>query len=64
MPSEQGYWKWVTEKAGEICQLYGYQRIDTPVLRTRVYFCTALAMKRILCRSRCTHWIAVEIESV
>ncbi len=31
LPAEQGYWKWVTEKAGEICQLYGYQRIDTPV---------------------------------
>jgi histidyl-tRNA synthetase len=31
LPSEQGYWKLVTEKAGEMCQLYGYQRIDTPV---------------------------------
>jgi histidyl-tRNA synthetase len=31
LPPEQGYWKWITEKAGEIAQLYGYQRIDTPV---------------------------------
>ena len=31
LPAEQAWWKWITEKAGEICQLYGYQRIDTPV---------------------------------
>ena len=31
LPVEQNYWKWITEKAGEICRLYGYQRIDTPV---------------------------------
>ncbi|MDM8000804.1 MAG: histidine--tRNA ligase [Dehalococcoidia bacterium] len=31
LPPEQGYWKWVTEKAAEMCRLYGYQRIDTPV---------------------------------
>jgi len=31
LPVEQGYWRWVTEKASEICQLHGYQRIDTPV---------------------------------
>lgn len=31
LPPEQGYWKWVTEKAAQISQLYGYQRIDTPV---------------------------------
>ncbi len=31
LPTEQGYWKWITEKAAEICRLYGYQRIDTPV---------------------------------
>ena len=28
--AEQGYWKWITGKAAELCRLYGYQRIDTP----------------------------------
>jgi histidyl-tRNA synthetase len=31
LPQEQAYWRFVEEKAGQICQLYGYQRIDTPV---------------------------------
>ena len=31
LPAEQGYWKWITGKAAELCRLYGYQRIDTPV---------------------------------
>jgi len=31
LPQEQAYWRFVEEKAGVICQLYGYQRIDTPV---------------------------------
>ncbi len=31
LPAEQGYWKWITGRAAEICRLYGYQRIDTPV---------------------------------
>jgi histidyl-tRNA synthetase len=31
LPQEQGYWKYVEEKATALCQLYGYQRLDTPV---------------------------------
>jgi histidyl-tRNA synthetase len=31
LPQEQGYWKYVEEKATTLCQLYGYQRLDTPV---------------------------------
>ncbi len=38
LPSEQPYWKLVTEKAGEICQLYGYQRIDTPAFESTDLF--------------------------
>ena len=38
LPSEQPYWKLVTEKASEICQLYGYQRIDTPAFESTDLF--------------------------
>jgi histidyl-tRNA synthetase len=31
LPQEQAYWRFVEEKACQICYLYGYQRIDTPV---------------------------------
>ncbi len=31
LPRDQAYRRFVEEKAGEICRLYGYQRIDTPV---------------------------------
>jgi len=31
LPQEQAYWRFVEEKACQTCQLYGYQRIDTPV---------------------------------
>lgn len=31
LPQEQAYWRFVEGKAGEICRLYGYRRIDTPV---------------------------------
>jgi histidyl-tRNA synthetase len=31
LPQEQGYWEYVEEKATTLCQLYGYQRLDTPV---------------------------------
>lgn len=30
LPSEQSYWDYVIHKAQELCQLYGYQRLDTP----------------------------------
>jgi len=31
LPSEQDYWSYIRNKVSAICQLYGYQRIDTPV---------------------------------
>ena len=31
LPQEQGYWRCVEQKAARLCQLYGYERIDTPV---------------------------------
>ena len=31
LPEEQPYWRFVEQKAGAICRLYGYERIDTPV---------------------------------
>ena len=30
LPSEQGYWSYIRQKVNELCELYGYQRIDTP----------------------------------
>lgn len=31
LPPEQSYWCFVSQKAQEICQLYGYKRIETPM---------------------------------
>ena len=31
LPSEQPYWSFVHRKVEEICQLYGYQRLETPM---------------------------------
>ena len=30
LPEEQAYWRYVEQKAAATCQLYGYQRIDSP----------------------------------
>ncbi len=30
LPQEQSYWRYVEQKATDICQLYGYERIDVP----------------------------------
>ena len=30
LPEEQAYWRYVEQRAADICQLYGYQRIDSP----------------------------------
>ncbi|MFC2071617.1 histidine--tRNA ligase [Chloroflexota bacterium] len=30
LPQEQAHWRYVEQKAAEVCQLYGYQRIDVP----------------------------------
>ena len=31
LPEEQAYWHYVAQRATHACQLYGYQRLDTPV---------------------------------
>lgn len=31
LPEEQAYWRYVEKAAVDICRLYGYQRIDTPI---------------------------------
>jgi len=31
LPQEQAYWHYVEQTAVHICQLYGYERIDTPI---------------------------------
>ncbi len=30
LPEEQAYWRYVEQKAVKLCELYGYERIDTP----------------------------------
>jgi histidyl-tRNA synthetase len=30
LPQEQAYWRYVEQKAIDVCQLYGYERIDVP----------------------------------
>ena len=38
LPQEQTYWRYIEEKAVEISQLYGYNRIDTPTFEdTRLF---------------------------
>lgn len=38
MPEEQAYWRFIEEKAAFICQLYGYERIETPIFEdTRLF---------------------------
>ncbi len=38
LPGEQAYWRYIEQKAVDLCQLYGYQRIDTPAFEdTRLF---------------------------
>ncbi len=38
LPEEQAFWRYVEAKAAEVCQLYGYQRLDTPVFEEAALF--------------------------
>ena len=38
LPQEQAYWRYIEQKAVDICRLYGYQRIDTPVFEDTSLF--------------------------
>ena len=31
LPAEQFYWTYVQQRAAEVCRLYGYERLDTPI---------------------------------
>ena len=38
LPKEQAYWHYLEQKAVDVCQLYGYERIDTPTFEdTRLF---------------------------
>ena len=41
LPAEQSYWAHVQRKAADICRLYGYERIDTPVFEDYRLFARA-----------------------
>jgi histidyl-tRNA synthetase len=38
LPEEQPYWRYIEQKAADICRLYGYQRIDTPIFEDTSLF--------------------------
>jgi len=38
LPEEQAYWRYVESKATALCQLYGYQRLDTPAFEDASLF--------------------------
>ena len=38
LPKEQAYWHYTAQKAVHLCQLYGYERIDTPVFEDTQLF--------------------------
>lgn len=38
LPTDQAYWEYIQQKAATICQLYGYQRIDTPIFEETSLF--------------------------
>jgi len=38
LPEEQAYWRYVEQKVVDVCQLYGYERIDAPAFEdTRLF---------------------------
>ena len=38
LPDEQSYWRFVEQTASEVAELYGYRRIETPVLEETAVF--------------------------
>jgi len=38
LPEEQAYWRYVEQKAIHFCQLFGYERIDTPIFEDTSLF--------------------------
>ena len=38
LPDEQAYWRYVENIAAEVAQLFGYRRIETPILEETIVF--------------------------
>ncbi len=38
LPKEQAYWRYVEQKVANVCQLYGYERIDAPTFEDTQLF--------------------------
>jgi histidyl-tRNA synthetase len=38
LPEDQKYWRFIESRAEEVCRLYGYQRLDTPVFEESQLF--------------------------
>ena len=38
LPEEQGYWRFIEDRAIALCRLYGYQRLDTPAFEDSQLF--------------------------
>ncbi|MFP4641789.1 MAG: histidine--tRNA ligase [Dehalococcoidia bacterium] len=38
LPEQQAYWQYIRSKVAEICQLYGYERIDPPIFESSGLF--------------------------
>ena len=45
LPIEQVYWRYIEQKAIHICQLYGYERIDTPIIESTNLFSRSIGEK-------------------
>lgn len=45
MPEDQAYWQHIKSKAADICRIYGYQRIDTPVFEDAGLFVRGIGEK-------------------
>lgn len=43
LPQEQAYWKYVEQKAAFLCQLYGYQQLNTPIFEDFQLFARTVA---------------------
>jgi len=43
LPQEQAYWQYVEQKAAFLCQLYGYQQLNTPIFEDFQLFARTVA---------------------
>lgn len=38
LPEDQPYWRYITERLHRLCQLYGYEQLDTPIFEETALF--------------------------